>query len=152
MIKNTITSLIVLFIFLLGYLREMTFLVINAVYHRTPPPYNTAYVTPPDFLYELSSANLLNLKWGLTLIFSILFGLSSLLLINYFFKNKRFNVIILVVYAVLISLSFLVSLIGIIINNFEAVYTLSRFIIGLVQSPIISMVLFVLFYYKRSVE
>ena len=148
MIKNSLTSLLVLLIFLLGYLREMTFLVINSVYNNAPAPYNTAYITPPDFLYHLTTSTLMNLKWGLTLLFSVVFGLSTLSLVHYYFKNKQFNKITIIVYTVLIFISFLISLIGILINSFETVYTISRFLIGLVQSPLISIVLFVLFYYK----
>ena len=150
MIKNSLTSLLVIFIFLLGYVREMIFLVINSVYHKAPPPYNTAYITPPEFLYQLTTSTLINLKWGFTLLFSIFFGLSTLLLIHYFFRNKQFNIITIIVYTVLIFISFLISLIGILFNSFETLYTISRFIVGLVQSPLISLVLFVLFYFKTE--
>lgn len=150
MIKNSFTSLFVLLIFSLGYLREMTFLVINSVYNNTPAPYNTAYITPPEFLYHLTTNTLMNLKWGLTLLFSIVFGLSTLLLVHYYFKNKQFNKIIILVYSSLIVVSTLISVFGIIFHYFETVYTISRFLIGLVQSPLISLVLFVLFYFKSK--
>ena len=128
----------------------MTFLVINSVYNNAPAPYNTAYITPPDFLYHLTTSTLMNLKWGLTLLFSIAFGLSTLLLVHYYFKNKQFNKVTIIVYTVLIFISFLISLIGILFNSFETLYTISRFIVGLVQSPLISLVLFVLFHFKSK--
>ncbi len=152
MIKNSITSLLIIFIFLLGYFREMTFLVINSVYNQTPPPYNTAYITPPQFLFQLSNTYLLNLKWGFTLFFSIVFGLSTVLLIHYYFKNKQYNRITILVYISLIVVSTLISVFGIIFHYFETVYTISRFLIGLVQSPLISLVLFVLFYFKTKTQ
>ena len=148
--QQFLTGLLLLFIFFVGYIREAIFLVINSVYRDISFPYNPAYIQPPEFLYQWSEATLLYLKWGLTLGFSLLFTALSLWLIHYYYQNKKFNLFTLVIYGTLILFASVVSFIGIVTNNFESVYTLSRFVIGLVQSPLISLVLFVLFYFKST--
>lgn len=145
-----ITGLFLLFIFLIGYLREAIFLVINAVYEKKEFPYNSAYITPPDFLYQWSDTTLLYLKWGLTLFFSLIFTGLTLWLIHYYFKIKKYNQFTILIYGTLILFAAIISIIGIIINSFDNVYTLSRFVIGLVQSPLVSLVLFTLFYFISS--
>jgi len=146
-LKPLLTGLLLLFIFFVGYIREAVFLVINSVYKDQKFPYNYAYITPPDFLYQWNETTLLYLKWGLTLFFSLTFTGLTLGLIHYYFKIKKYDKFTLLIYGILILFAAIVSIIGIIINSFDSVYTLSRFIIGLVQSPLISLVLFVLFYF-----
>lgn len=147
--QQFLTGLLLLFIFLVGYIREAIFLVINSVYRETPFPYNPAYIKPPEFLYQWSETTLLYLKWGLTLFFSLTFTALSLWLIHSYFKNKKYNKFTLLIYGTLILFAAIISIVGILINNFDSIYTLSRFIIGLVQSPLISLVLFVLFYFNH---
>lgn len=145
--QQFLTGLLLLFIFFVGYIREAIFLVINSVYREIPFPYNPAYIEPPEFLYQWSESTLLYLKWGLTLFFSLIFSALTLWLIHYYFKIKKYNKFTLLIYGTLILFAAIVSIVGILINSFDSVYTLSRFIIGLVQSPLISLVLFVLFYF-----
>ena len=147
--QQFLTGLLLLFIFFVGYVREAIFLVINSVYKDQGFPYNSAYITPPDFLYQWNETTLLYLKWGLTLFFSLTFTGLTLWLIHYYYQNKKFNLFTLVIYGSLILFASTVSIVGVLINNFDSVYTLSRFIVGLVQSPLISLVLFVLFYFNH---
>ncbi len=145
--QQFLTGLLLLFIFFVGYIREAIFLIINSVYKNNEFPYNTAYITPPSFLYQWSETTLLFLKWGLTLFFSLTFTALTLWLIHSYFKNKKYNKFTILIYGTLILFAAIVSMVGILTNSFDSVYTLSRFIIGLVQSPLISLVLFVLFYF-----
>lgn len=142
-----LTGLLFLIIFFIGYVREAIFLTINAVYHKNAFPYNSAYITPPDFLYQWDKTALFYLKWGLTLFFSLIFMGLTLWIIHYYFNTKKYNKFTLLFYGSLILLASTLSIFGMLSNSFEYVYTPSRFIIGLVQSPLISLVLFVLFYF-----
>lgn len=147
-LKNTITTGIFILLFFIGYLREAVFLTLNSVYNNNPFPYNTAYIKPPDFLYQWNESSLYYLKWSLTIGFSFVFAATALLLVHFYFKNHHFNKITIFIYLILIILSTLVSFTGLITNSFDTLYAISRFIIGLVQSPLIALVLFVLFYFK----
>ncbi len=136
----------------MGYFREATFLVINSVIHNNPFPYNSVYLKPPDFLYALSTQQLLNLKWFLTLAFSLLFMGITLGLVQFYFNSKKFNYLTVLVYCLLIGISAIITFIGLMLGNFETVYSISRFVVGLAQSPLTSLVLFVLFYFKYKTE
>lgn len=150
--KNSLAAVFFLIIFFVGYIRETIFLVINAVLFKSPFPYNTSYVTPPSFLYNISPEKLVYLKWVLTIGFSSIFFALSILLINFYFKNKGNNKLTIWVYVFLVGASFLLSAIGIVFKNFIETYTFNRFIIGLAQSPLVPLVLFVMFYFKSKME
>ncbi|CAG0952712.1 MAG: hypothetical protein HND27_04705 [Bacteroidetes bacterium] len=152
MAKNIFTTLFFLLIFLVGYFREAVFLVLNTVIHNYPFPYNAVYSKPPNFLYEISTSHLLLLKWVLTGAFSLLFMAFTMGLIHLYFKHKEYNKLVLWVYALLLVVSGFITLLGLITGHFEDVYTFSRFVVGLAQSPLTSLVLFVFIYFKSKTE
>lgn len=145
-------AVFLIIIFFIGYLRETIFLVLNSVLNKYPFPYNNSYVSPPNFLYSYSSQTLITVKWVLTFGFSIIFFMVSWVLIHFYFKNRSFNKITIWAYLFLVGVSFLTAALGILLGNFDETYTLSRFVIGLAQSPLIPLVLFVLFYFKTKME
>jgi len=151
-LKNSIAALLLVIIFFLGYIRETSFLILNTVINNYPFPYNASYVSPPNFLYSFNNQTLIAVKWGLTFGFSVIFFLMSFILINFYFKNKNFNKITSWAYLFLVGVSFLIALLGIIMGSFDETYALSRFFIGLAQSPLVPLVLVVLFYFKNKVE
>ncbi len=150
LVKNTIAGAVIVLLFFIGYIRESVFLIINSVLKKYQFPYNASYITPPNFLYGYSDKTLITLKWALTFGFSVLFALFALLLVNFYFRDKTYNIITIRIYLSLIIISFLLSVIGIIFKTFDETYTISRFIIGLAQYPLIPLVLFVLFYFKSK--
>lgn len=150
--KNFIATLFIVLLLVMGYIREMFFLVINSVLKRNEYPFNTAYIEPPKFLYQLSTTYLLALKSIFTIFFAMLFGIITYFFIHYYFQNKLYNLIVVKIYAFLIVLAVLISLVGLILNHFEFFYTISRFIIGLAQHPLLPLILFVLFFYKTHQE
>lgn len=139
-------------IFFIGYVRETVFLVINSVVNKYPFPYNPSYITPPSFLYTCSNQTLINVKWSLTFGFSLIFFLVSYLLVRFYFNNKYFNKVTIWIYALLVGVSFIIVGLGIVLGSFNETYAISRFIIGLAQSPLVPLVLFVLFYFKTKVD
>ncbi len=146
-LKNILLFILFTLIYLLGYIRETSFLVINSVLRNYSFPYNSAYVSPPTYILEMSNGELIILKWALTLIFSLLFLGITLLTVHLYFKSKKFNRVIFYIYSLIITLSFVIYLFGVITGLKENCYTISRFIIGLVQYPILSLILFALFYF-----
>ncbi len=151
-LKNILAAVFLIIVFFIGYLRETIFLVLNSVLNKYPFPFNSSYASPPDFLYSYSSQTLITMKWVLTFVFSVIFFMVSLVFIHFYFKNRSFNKIIAWTYLFLVGASFLTAVLGILLGNFDETYTLSRFIIGLAQSPLIPLVLFVLFYFKTKIE
>lgn len=151
-IKNIITGGIIILIFILGYFRELFFLILNAVINQVPFPFNRAYVEPPEFLYNYSPEVLIQLKWFLTLFFSLIFLICTLGLVNFFFKSKSYNRLTMLIYITIIIAAFLIYLIGITLNLEDEFYTVSRFFIGLVQYPLFSLILFSIFYFNTHIN
>lgn len=152
LIKNILAGGFVILLFFVGYLRETVFLVINSVLRKYPFPYNSSYIAPPTFLYDFNDNTLLMLKWVLTFGFSALFAGLTILFIHFYFKNKIYNKITFRIYLMLVGVSLLLSLLGMVFNTFDETYAISRFVIGLAQYPLIPLVLFVLFYFKSSIQ
>lgn len=135
---------------MVGYIRESIFLVINSTINNVPFPYNNAYITPPKFLYEIDFGNLILSKWVLTLFFTIGFTALTSALIYKYFKNKSFVILTVIIYSSIFILALLVSSIGFFINKYDELYLLGRLIAGLTQGPLLSLILFVLFYFKNK--
>ncbi len=151
-VKKILTLFSFILLFIIGYIRESIFLVINSVLNNYPFPYNPSYIPPPEYLYSLTTQELINLKWFFTLVFSLLFMLLSWLIIHFVFNSKTYNKIVIYIYTFFISISFLIAGIGILFNCFEILYTPSRFIVGIIQSPLLVIILFSLFFLLNQNE
>lgn len=146
-LQKKITLLLLLIItFILGYIRETTFLIINTVLRNYPFPYNQSYTKPPDFLYELSNNTLIIIKWAFTFAFSFMFMSLAILICRIYFNNKQYTKILIVSYSLLFFVAFLISVIGYLLNNFNSFHTISRAIVGMLQSPVPVITVFIVFY------
>lgn len=145
-VKKILTLLSFILLFIIGYIRESIFLVINSVLNKYPFPYNPSYIPPPEYLYSLTTQELINLKWVFTIAFSLLYMLFSWLIIYFFFQSKKFTKIVLYIYTILIAITILIICIGLLFDCFDLLYIPSRFIVGIIQSPLLVIVLFTLFY------
>lgn len=154
LLKKSVTVFLFLICFAIGYARETIFLVINTVIHDYPVLNNTSYLTPPEFLYNIDPQQLMSAKWILTFIFSIIFMSITLLIINFYFKSKTFNKITLIINFTLFVFALIISLIGISTNHFDEFYPISRFIAGLLQSPLLTFAIFTLLYFinKNTIQ
>jgi hypothetical protein len=148
--KKIIVAFIFILAFSVGYLRETLFVVINTVIHQYPFPYNPSYLKPPNFLYQLSTSELITIKWLFTFFFFLVFMGLSLLAVHIYFKSKTFNKIVIVINTMLFIFAFILSLIGIVFNIFDEIYPLSRFLVGLLQSPLLTFSIFTLFYFIKK--
>lgn len=151
-VKKILTLFSFILLFIIGYIRESIFLVINSVLNNYPFPYNPSYIPPPEYLYSLTTQELINLKWVFTLIFSLLFMFFSWLIIHVVFNSRIYNKIVIYIYTFFISISFLIAGVGILFNCFEILYTPSRFIVGIIQSPLLVIILFSLFFLLNQNE
>lgn len=151
-VKKILTLFSFILLFIIGYIRESIFLVINSVLNNYPFPYNPSYIPPPEYLYSLTTQELINLKWVFTLVFSLLFMFFSWLIIHLVFNSRIYNKIVIYIYTFFISISFLIAGVGILFNCFEILYTPSRFIVGIIQSPLLVIILFSLFFLLNQNE
>ena len=150
--KNILTTLFFILLFILGYIRETLFLVVNSVLLKYPFPYNRSYITPPEFLQNLTPDELISIKWLSTFGFSALFCFATAFLIHYYFKRKLFLKITFLLYIGITCFSGTSMLLGYMLNDYNYFYPLARFLMGLLQYPLFSLILFVLFYYSEKIR
>ena len=135
-------SIVVLFL-LLGFLRDFLFVNINyqasIAYYNAP---NEHYMpTSLNFIETWSYKKLYYTKWLLTLVFAVVYSTITFGSIKYFFKQKSYNKITLGIYLLLVVIAFSSYLFGLFFNEYIKGYSIARQIMGLVQSPLVLMIL-----------
>ncbi len=90
-----------------------------------------------DYSYEL----LMDIKWVLTILFTIVYLCLTLGIINILFSNRQFMHITLLIFGLIVFTSFLLYFIFGFFNESTLGYRLARFCMGVVQSPLPLMVL-----------
>lgn len=96
-----------------------------------------------------NGADLNALKWILTGIFTIAYMAITVILLFILYKSIKYVLIALSVYAFILIVSFLISLVGYVFFSFQAVYPFIRTIMGVAQSPVIAMVLIAICYIDK---
>lgn len=134
-----INFILVFFIFLLlviSFLRESVFENINAhswyLYYENDASHLPAFLS---FFKRFSYAELYRIKWVLTAMFSLLFLFLSSAIIKIIFRKKKFIVWTFYTYAAIVIVSAISFLLGKLLNHAESGYHISRFFMGLLQSP-----------------
>lgn len=150
--KNKIFALVgLLVLFFVSYIRQSLFLVINAIINGDA--YNYSNYAPPQWLTDnFSSAQLMTIKWPLTIVFIVLFMGITVLFLNFIFHNKRLNIYVFVAFTFLMLCSFLLYGIGWLSGSFSNWYFWSHQLAMLSQSPLIYMIcLPTVWYYQKSI-
>lgn len=147
--KWFVAGIVVLFI-CTGFFREFVFLNWNeqmrVTYYHSPDP----HVAPSmQWLGSFSYATLYWIKWPLTLLFSVVFGLYTLLAVHLSFANRQYTRITLLTYAALFVASFLFFAFGWMFGARDACYEIARFLAGLIETPAILIVLMASFMIHR---
>lgn len=128
--------LFVLFIIVLSFLRESVFVDINAhmwyLFYQNDKSYLAPYLS---FLDPLNYGQLYWFKWILTFFFSVLFLFLSCVVIRLIFKEKKFIRWTVYSYAAIVLVAAVAFLTGKLFNKAEDGYLISRFFMGMVQSP-----------------
>ncbi|MBR9832578.1 hypothetical protein GYB57_10550 [bacterium] len=122
-------------LFVLSYWREVVFRSVNAIMEGATTFY--AKTTYLPFLMEYSPSELNQLKYGLTIGFTLIF-----MLITYFGINKGFNsalgkTMIQFIYGFCIATAILLILISLFLNQFQTFYPYLRILVGWIHSPLI---------------
>ena len=135
--KNRILiSVFVLLLIALSFLRESVFVNINAhIWYLFYENDKTHLISFLSFLYPLSYKELYWFKWGLTVFFSMIFLFFSCIIIFLVFKEKKFIRWTIFSYIAVLLVAGIAYFSGSILNSIEQGYLISRFFMGLVQSP-----------------
>lgn len=137
---------IILSLLAAGYYRDFVFKSINALLQAWD--HNIDYYLPSSlrFLENYEYETIVNLKWLLTLLFSIVYLAIALITIRFTFKNRYFLKLTTVIYVVIIIVSGLFIFSGLIFSRAsEKAYEFARYFMGMAQSPVILMILIPLF-------
>ncbi len=129
-----IIMLIVLII--LGGLREIIFVNINEQIEFNAGRIDSYRVLETfSFLKELSSDSLVNLKWGLTIAYTCSFLVLSIISLKYILLDKEGVKWLLIGYAGAFILAGAIYVLGKLFEEPQLGYTLSRVVMGALQSP-----------------
>ena len=93
------------------------------------------------FLKKLDYTQLTQLKWILTVLFYLIYFGITYLLISAIFKNKTYNLITIASHLVFFLIAGIFYLVGVFTGKGLEGYTLSREFMGILQSPLLLMIL-----------
>jgi hypothetical protein len=152
--RNLILLGLILGFFILGFIRDETFIQANywlGYKNNHDPEYFK--VLKYNFFFELFSYyGLYYFKFLLTLLFSVIYWTISLLTIWFAFKNKTYLKWATYFYTATFFASILIYLSGYLIFDLYKTYEFSRFIAGIIQSPMACMLLFLAFRVHQQKE
>jgi hypothetical protein len=130
------------FILILGYYRDFVFKSVNALIQSYE--LNKVYSTPPSlsFFENFDYYALIKIKWILTLLFSLFYLAVSIISIKILFENNNYLRITIGVYIALALVSAIFMTTGYFFPGISHnMYSFSRYLMGMAQSPIVLMIL-----------
>jgi hypothetical protein len=150
--RKAVAALLVLVYIGLGFFREFVFLNVNEQMRVTYYNATDSHLSPVlSVLESFSYAQLYYAKWPLTLLFAAVFCLLAVLVIRTAFNTRVFTRLIVLAYAGVFVLGAMLFFVGTLLGNSTAVYDLSRFLAGLVESPLLLLMLGAgILYYRKS--
>jgi hypothetical protein len=150
--RKAVTAMLALVYIGLGFFREFVFLNVNEQMRVTYYQATDSHLSPVlSVLKSFSYAQLYYAKWPLTLVFALAFCLLAVLVIRTAFNTKAYTRLILLAYAGVFVLGAVLFFAGSLLGNNAAVYDLSRFLAGLVESPLLLLMLGAgILYYRKS--
>lgn len=142
--RNIILGFLFILLFTVSYLRDTTFIIINAI--LTKDPNNYANTPLPVFLSQQTNSTLIIIKFISMFVFSILFATITIFTVSYLTKQNNYNKVILIFYSILFLLSFILEIIGKIAQVSSNTLILFRFPAHLGQSAILSFIIIAFVY------
>lgn len=122
----------------LSYYREVLFLSINEVLdHTSISKFNNIH----PLIKDLEPSELIQIKYGLTVIFSILFVIVTLVFLRISLNEILASNIGAGIYGLIAIVSLIIIIVGISFWNFSTVYPLLRFIVEYIHSPFLYLIL-----------
>ena len=142
--KNILIVVFILFYFIAGYLRDFVFVnTNNQLYALVHKGYKEGGEISERFLFitTLSYKQLYFTKWILTIVFSGLYWLIGIGVIQLFLENLTHKKTVSIIYLSLVIIASLFTMTGYIISDNTWTYNISRFLMGIAQSPLVIMIL-----------
>jgi len=125
-----------------GYLRLFLFENINLhlanIYYEKDV---SSLIEELSFIKNYSYNTLMWIKWGLTILFTIIYLILTLSVIRILFRNKMAVNITIIIFSFIVIISFLFYAVFGFFNELALGYRLARFCMGIVQSPLPLMIL-----------
>jgi len=146
-INSVIIAVLFIGLFVLSYLRESYFRVINGIISNRKSNINIA---PPEFLKNnFTPEQLINLKWILTIFFCFCFWGIGVLILKKLFPGKNFFKKFSIIYISFFVLAVCLALSGKIVGQWEEFYSISRSLIGILHSPVLILGAVGIFYFAQ---
>jgi hypothetical protein len=137
--KKKIYIFFLILLGLLSYLREILFTSINATLAGTSSFYaKTARI---EFFLDKSAATLVQLKYGMTIGFTLLFALITIVGLRLTFKNQLPSQLALTLYGICGMIASLVIAYSLLTNRFDSVYSFLRLIIEYLHNPLVYLII-----------
>jgi hypothetical protein len=122
-----------------SYLREILFTSINATLAGTASFYaKTARI---EFFLTKSAATLVQLKYGMTIGFTLLFAFITVFGLRLTFTNKLPSQLALTLYVICGMVASLVIAYSLVTNRFDSVYSFLRLIIEYLHNPLVYLIM-----------
>ncbi len=150
-LKRLFLGLFLLAFILTGFIREFVFVNIN--YQLSYLYYHDEYNWVNkhlDFIKSFSYMQLYQAKWVLTFVFSIIYLALSCWLTHFLFKKRRFIKIMIGVFSLFGIIAILAYCTGYLLHDTASGYKFARIFMGIVQSPLIPMILMPAFVFSES--
>lgn len=122
-------------LFVLSYWREVVFRSVNAIIEGSTTFY--AKTTHLPILMNYSPTELNQLKYGLTVGFTLIFMLITYYGIQKGFKSALGKTMIQFIYGFCIATAILLMLFALFLNQFQTFYPYLRILVGWIHSPLI---------------
>lgn len=138
--KTIIFVLLTLLLFSISYARDTLFILLNAAIDKDP--INYANTPIPDLLKDMSLSDLKKLKWVMAIVFSALFMLISTFSIHFFFRNRYFTRLTVIIYLVLGAAGLGSELLKYTVKLTPLVSRIAHVPETIIQSPLVLLLIF----------
>jgi hypothetical protein len=150
-LKNTAVSvkikvlILAVLIVLLGFVRDYFFMNINWIYMNLTNGRPNQALDEFHFLLNWTPAEINQLKWVLTFLFTAAFFILTYLVIRIQFESKTYNKITLIVYLLIVSAALGLYFLSFVFGLSDNLYGVIRTLMGIAQSFMPLMILYILF-------
>lgn len=140
--KSVFLLLLIICLLLLGFYRDFVFKNINALIQSHELNIGFSMPSHLSVFDNFEYNTLIKIKWILTFAFSAFYLITSIITINILFKNKKYIRITIGVYIALILVSAIFMTLGYFLpTTSKNMYSFSRYLMGMAQSPLVLMIL-----------
>jgi hypothetical protein len=137
--KKEICLFFLVLLAVFSYLREILFTSINATLADTASFY--AKTVRIEFFLNKSAATLVQLKYGMTIGFTLLFAFITVFGLRQTFTNKLPSQLAITLYAICGVIASLIIAYSLLTNRFDNVYSFLRLIIEYLHNPLVYLII-----------